>query len=102
MEDPIITSLARPLSKEEKQNQKVINFAEQDFFVGVAALINDQLSTVPAEVGRLYAEYRKYIQRDDGTYDIETQELTLSTCADYVTPDSVDNSDDAIQYAMDA
>ena len=42
MEDPIITNFDRPLSKEEKQNHKVVNFADEDFVFGVVALINDQ------------------------------------------------------------
>ena len=41
MEDPVINSFARTLSKEERQKeQEFVNFAEKGFIAGVEASIN--------------------------------------------------------------
>ena len=55
MDDPKIISYARPLSLQEKLEQKPVNFAEEGFIVGALVFVNGWPGWIPPKVGRLRA-----------------------------------------------
>ena len=76
MDDPGITSFARPLSKQEKHDLGPVNFADRHYSTALLAFINGKFAQVPPEVGRLaaYAEYRSF---DNTTQAVKTEEIQL-------------------------
>ena len=55
MDDPEITSFAKPLSPQDKEEQGAVNFADYGYLLSVATIINDKVSEVPPEVAKLTA-----------------------------------------------
>ena len=55
MDDPEITSFAKPLTPQDKEEQGAVNFAEYGYLLSVAASINGKISEVPPEVASLTA-----------------------------------------------
>ena len=54
MEDPEITSFARPLSKNEREERGPVNLGEEGFVLGVVSLVNQKPALIPPQVGKLY------------------------------------------------
>ena len=96
MEDPEITSFARPLSKQEKQELGSISFAKSGQLMGLLAKINDQFTLIPPEIGRLaaYAEYRSF---DNTTQSAVREEIQLQDCQKFLSQKIYDGSNEQVQ-----
>ena len=79
MDDPKIISYARPLSHQEKLEQKPVNFAEEGFGVGVTTLVNGYPGIIPFKVGQLKA-YRIFDE-----YGYRREEIKLKNIDEFMS-----------------
>ena len=77
LESPTISSFTLPLSEQERNEQGKMNFAEEEFFLGVYPMINKQVREIPPEVGSLRA-YSWVVGK-------KRRQLELFDCANFIT-----------------
>ena len=101
MEEPEITSIARPLSKQEKSELGPVNFAEQNFLLGLLPLINGIPAEIPAEIGRLYAARYTLPSNVEKSNERVREEITLTGCVNFVTKSALEGTLDDLRSVVD-